>query len=416
MRLMMLFIAVFLTATGPADARGAENCTVCHRITLAGKHGALPCLSCHGSEARPSPNPASFADKAAGCTTCHRGYGGMAGHVMATRSGELGFVQRTYGQHAPTFFTKNCGECHVRSCLDCHGSNGHKIVRPALNVCLTCHKGYFTGAEYAGRAPREEHERYQRGVDFQGEPYLKMLPDVHFEKGLTCAACHDMASFLAGRKSAKRCTGCHQPSRKVLEHRIAAHLVKMECYACHSAWAPQEYGTFYLRFTDSTDQNLYRLRDNNGVYVKSVYLKKQDAPPLGVNGRGMVSPVRPEFIAYYTHVRNDRLEGVENRLLAAEWRAFFPHTVRRGTPMCDGCHDNRRRFLLEKPEERIYRLREDGMSLDSFWDRTGQRVVNGSFLDAGRYQEMAARKPAYTKGYVEKWKSLVNRVDSSSSR
>ena len=84
--------------------------------------------------------------------------------------------------------------------------------------------------------------------------------------------------------------------------------------------------------------------------------------------------------------------------------------------MCDGCHDNRRRFLLEKPEERIYRPREDGMSLDSFWDRAGQRVVNGSFLDAGRYQEMATHKPAYTKGYVEKWKSLVNRVDSSSSR
>jgi hypothetical protein len=43
-------------------------------------------------------------------------------------------------------------------------------------------------------------------------------------------------------------------------------------------------------------------------------------------------------------------------------------------------------------------------------------MVNGTFLDAARYQEMAARKPAYTKRYVEKWKSLVNRVDSSSPR
>lgn len=412
----MLFIAVFSMATGPTDARGAENCTVCHRVTLTGKHKGFSCLSCHGSEARPTPNPASFAGKAAGCTGCHRGYEGMAKHIMASRSGERDFTQRTYGRHDPEFFAKNCGECHVKSCLDCHGSHGHRITRPDVYICLSCHKRYFIGAEYAGRAPREEHARYQRGGEFQGEPFLKMLPDVHFEKGLTCAACHDMASFLAGRKSAKRCTDCHQPSGKVLEHRIVAHLYKMECYACHSAWAPQEYGTFYLRFTDSTLQNQYRLRENNGDYVKSVYLKKQDAPPLGVNGRRMVSPVRPEFIAYYTQLRNNRLEGAENRLLAAEWRAFFPHTVRRGTPMCDGCHGNRRRFLLEKPEERIYRLREDGMSLDSFWDRTGQRVVNGSFLDVGRYQEMAAHKPAYTKGYVEKWKSLVNRVDSSSSR
>jgi hypothetical protein len=256
----------------------------------------------------------------------------MAGHVMATRKGERDFAQRTYGQHDPRFFAKNCGECHVKSCLGCHGSNGHRIARPDTNTCLSCHRGYFTGAEYAGMAPREEHERYQRGKEFQGEPYLKMLPDVHFEKGLTCGACHDMASFLAGRKSAKGCTGCHQPSRKVLEHRIAAHLDKMECYACHSAWAPQEYGTFYLRFTDSPAQSQYRLRDYNGDYVKSVYLKKQDAPPLGVNGRGLVSPVRPEFIAYYTHVRNDRPEGIENRLLAAEWRAFSPTPSGGGHP------------------------------------------------------------------------------------
>lgn len=412
----MLFIAVFWMATGPADARGAENCTVCHRVTLTGKHGGLSCLSCHGSEARPSPDPASFAGKAAGCTGCHRGYEGMARHVMATRSSERDFVQHTYGRHDPAFFAKNCGECHVRSCLDCHGSNGHRVAPPHDNACLACHKGYFTGAEFAGRAPREEHGRYQRGVEFQGEPFLKMLPDVHFEKGLGCAACHDMASFLSGRKSAKSCTSCHQPSRKVLEHRIAAHLEKMECYACHSAWAPQEYGTFYLRFIDSTLQNQYRLRNNDGEYVKSVYLKTQDAPPLGVNAAGRVSPVRPEFIAYFTEIRGDNVSGTENRLLAAEWRAFFPHTVRRGTPLCDGCHENRRRFLLEKPEERIYRLREDGMSLDSFWDHTGQRMVNGSFMEEKRYREMSARTPAYTKGYVEKWKSLVNRVDSSSSR
>lgn len=412
----MLFIAVFLMTTGPADAVPAENCTVCHRVTVTGKHGRISCSSCHGSELSPSPNPASFADNAAGCTTCHRGYERMAAHVMATRSGEMGFVQRTYGRHDPAFFPKNCGGCHVRSCLDCHGGSGHRIMRPDVRACLSCHRGYFTGADYAGRAPREEHERYQRGPEFQDEPFLKMLPDVHYEKGMYCSACHDMASFLAGKKSAKGCRDCHKPSRKVQEHRIAAHMERLECFACHAAWAPQEYGTFYLRFTDSPGRNLFRLRNNAGDYVKGVYLRKQDAPPLGVNGRGLVSPVRPQFIAYYTQVRNDRPEGAENRLLAAEWRAFFPHTVRRGTVMCDACHDNRRRFLLETPEERIYRPGADGLSLGSFWDRRGQQVVNGSFLEADRYRNMAARTPAYTKGYVEKWKSFVNRVDSSSSR
>ena len=31
------------------------------------------------------------------------------------------------------------------------------------------------------------------------------------------------------------------------EHAFSAHLEKMECEACHAAWAPQEYGTFLVR-------------------------------------------------------------------------------------------------------------------------------------------------------------------------
>jgi hypothetical protein len=102
--------------------------------------------------------------------------------------------------------------------------------------------------------------------------------------------------------------------------------------------------------------------------------------------------------------------------LAAEWKAFFPHTVRRGTVMCDGCHDNPRRFLLERDKERIYRLRDDGLSLDSFWRREGQRVVNGSFMDPERVRKMAVRTPAYTKGYIEKWQRLTGDAGTSSRR
>ena len=63
-------------------------------------------------------------------------------------------------------------------------------------------------------------------------------------------------------------------------------------------------------------------------------------------------------------------------------------TVRRGTVMCEGCHDNPRRFLLEPAAERIYQLQADGMTLPSFWDQSGQKVVNGSFLPAARYREL----------------------------
>jgi len=334
---------------------------------------------------------------------------------MATRDAELRFVAATYGKEDPGFYAANCKACHLAGCLACHGANGHTIGKPAMEACLNCHRGYFTGADYYGMAPREEHQRYQRGKRLNGETYLKMLPDVHAERGMTCGECHTMASLAVGKKAAKGCTDCHTPSRKVLEHSIPAHLAKLECYACHAAWAPQEYGSFFLRFDNSPVQEEFDLRENSGAYVKSVFLKRQDAPPLGINSKGKVSPIRPEFIAYFSAIRDNRPVGRENRLLAAQWRAFFPHTIRRGTVVCEGCHDNPGRFLLERQEQRIYRLRDDGLSLDSFWDRTGQTVANGSFMDVERVEGMAAKSPAYRKAYLQKWKTITGRADNFSA-
>ena len=333
---------------------------------------------------------------------------------MATRAGERQFVLRSYARWDSDFFAKNCNSCHVRGCLDCHG-NGHAMTRPGTAACQACHKGYYTGWDYAGRAPREDNMRYQRGLAVNGETFLKMLPDVHYRAGMTCAACHTMASLVRGTRAAKGCRACHKPSRTVVEHRIKAHLERLECSACHAAWAPQEYGTFFLRFRDPRQKEDFDLRPGESPdYLRSAYLRKQDAPPLGFNAAGRLSPIRPQFIAYYTDIQSARNNGPENILLAAEWRAFFPHTVQRGTVTCEGCHDNPRRFLLERPAERIYRLRQDGMQLDSFWTQEGQRMVNGTFMAASRYRSMTGRGPAYTKAYIEKWKTFLNHVEPSS--
>jgi len=187
----------------------------------------------------------------------------------------------------------------------------------------------------------------------------------------------------------------------------------MECFACHSAWAAQEYGTFYVR-TDEGEDRGFRLRHRTPGYAKSAYLKTQDSPPLGVNGRGRISPIRPQFILYYSDARTGAGPREENLLLAASWKAFFPHTVRRGTIVCGGCHDDPRRMVVERKQDRIYGLEEDGMGLASFWDRTGQRVTNGSFLDRARAARMSAGSRAYKKAFLEKWKSLTDRVERSS--
>lgn len=416
MRFRISFIAVCLVVASALISFGAEECLVCHRVAIKGAHRKFPCLSCHLSRENPLPNPADASMGAKGCSGCHAGDKALFSHAMGTRKREKDFVARSYGKVDRHFFRNNCNSCHLKGCIDCHGKSGHNLVRDAGNSCYACHKGYFTGSDYRGLAPREENMRYQRGMERDGERYLKMLPDVHFRAGMECGRCHTMKSMAEGRKSAKVCLDCHRPSRKVVEHRISAHMEKLECYACHSSWGAQEYGTFYLRFRNGKAREAFDLKWENGDYLRSVYLKRQDEPPLGLNSRGRVSPIRPEFIAYLTDVDHDRTVGLENRLLAAEWRAFFPHTIQRGTVMCNGCHDNPRRFILERPEERIFDLGKDGMSLTSFWAREGQRVVNGTFMPPERFGNMTRRGPAYNRAYLEKWKKLTDRVDASSPR
>ncbi|MEI6208944.1 MAG: selenite/tellurite reduction operon b-type cytochrome iron-sulfur cluster-binding subunit ExtO [Desulfuromonadales bacterium] len=368
-------------------------------------HGGIVCIACHGAQ------PSDRDMQISGCVVCHNGYERIFNHAMALRTKEKQFVQRTYGRVDSGFWDKNCGFCHLQSCRDCHGDSD-QIRKPSVADCQVCHKGYYTGWDYSGRAPREDNMRYQRGIAVGGETFLKMLPDVHYRAGLTCGACHSMASLAMGRKSSKGCRDCHTPGMKPIEHRISAHLERLECYACHSAWAPQEYGTFYLRFRDGTLKEDFDLKPGeHPEYLRSAYLKKQDEPPLGINGRGLVSPIRPMFISYYTDIMTARNNGPENILLAAEWRAWFPHTVQRGCVTCEGCHDNPARFLLETESRRIYNLKQDGMNLESFWSQTGQRVSNGSFMDAARYLRMSSKSPAYTKAYIEKWKQFLNRGD-----
>lgn len=335
---------------------------------------------------------------------------------MARRADEIRFVERTWGRFDAGFYARNCASCHVTGCRDCHEGAGRRIVRPGADACLRCHKDYYVGQEYFGRAPREDNLRFQRGTARDGVTYLKMRPDVHAEAGMSCGDCHGMESLARGRKSSRGCVDCHKPGKGPVEHRIEAHMRGLECSACHSAWAAQEYGTFFVRFGSLTRAGPFQVRRNDGKYARSAYLRSQDAPPLGRNRDGRVSPIRPQFIAFFTDAGKDGGADPENLLLSAEWKAFFPHTVRRGVPRCEACHESPARFLLERPEDRIHDLSRDGLAIASFRSQEGQRVVNGGFYDNAAFSRMSAKGPAYQKAYVERWKRWIESVEASSGR
>jgi hypothetical protein len=407
--------ALVLLILNPAGGSAEENCTNCHRVALQGAHAEISCVSCHGTCDALVRRPSAAKRMASGCTQCHEGFDALFAGPMTTRLQEKQFVEKTYGQMDPHFFQANCASCHVADCLDCHGSDGHAIGRPAKDACSSCHKGYYVGADYYGRAPREDNLRYQRGVSYKGDTYLTMRPDVHADAGMECGECHSMQSLVAGHTSSKKCVDCHQPDETVVEHANIIHLSNLECSACHAAWAAQEYGTFYVRMINSPMEKYFRVkRQYASPYVKSAYLRKQDMPPLGINENGKVSPIRPQFISFFSDIRKGKPVGEENRLLAAQWKAFSPHSIQRGTVMCDSCHNNPRRFVLEKEEDRIYQLPSDGLALPSFWDQTGQEVINGSFMDISRFAEMSSQKQAYIEAYLKKWKNLMDHVEDSS--
>ena len=386
MRSTTRFIAAcWLLTASPAESAGLES-----------EHGRAPLP------------PASVA-----CLSCHPSAGGVLSGPMATRAAEKRFARRAFGAEGDRFFAQSCSGCHVAGCADCHGAAPHAGARLQNDACTRCHKGYFVGWDYLGRAPREDHARYQRGPVADGEPYLKMLPDVHAEHGMTCADCHSMRSLQEGKRAAKTCRECHPaPSRDVPEHSFSAHLEKMECEACHAAWAPQEYGTFLVRTQTAEQEQAFASLRAWGSWRKSAYLKSQGVPPLGLNQRGRVAPIRPQFVLFAT----DASRGFENRLLAAEWKAFVPHSVRRGTVTCSECHDSPRRFLLEADEARLYELDKDGLPLRSFWSREKQSVVNGSFLPKDRHEAMNRKTPEYVRQYLRQWQNLLERADPQSGR
>lgn len=421
--MIALIVLLGLSINSPVPARNNEcpekgDCSRCHQTLVEGAHAELSCPDCHG---RP-PDPGFFTQPSASscgavtCLNCHPESAGILQGPMASRKTEKQVVQESFNDIDPHFFDKNCQSCHITGCLDCHGPDGHQISSPGRDDCHSCHRGYFVGADYYGRAPREDALRYQRGPEVDGVNYLKMTPDIHSQVGLKCGDCHTMAS-LAGGEPVRGCLDCHQPDRRVIEHGIKAHLENMECYACHSAWAPQEYGTFYIRVNGSEKADYFPVKENQGEdYVKSSYLKRQNTPPLGINSRGRISPVRPQFIFYYSDLRPEQGTGKENQELAARWRAFFPHTVRSGTVMCDGCHDKPSRFLLEPEEDRLYLPDKDGMNLKSFWRQEGQEMANGAFLSQERYKKLSRKTPAYIRAYVKRWKKLIEHVEVSSNQ
>jgi len=152
---------------------------------------------------------------------------------------------------------------------------------------------------------------------------------------------------------------------------VSAHLDKMECYACHSDWAPQCYGCHikvdYRKGKTKTDWIASgSTHFKNGETSESVLGtkgKKQigkasetrsytrwENPILGINGEGLVTPVMPGCQVTFTVIgpngktlilnKQARVHDNGHIVNAIDMSPVQPHTTGRKARTCESCHSS----------------------------------------------------------------------------
>lgn len=347
------------------------------------------------------------------CADCHKDCQ-IENIVMTDKKKEKAFVNKVFMQFDGTFGEKHCyNSCHISTCVDCHKGTGKNISKPKTDDCLVCHKDTYTGIEYMGLGIREDHERYKRGIEKDGEYYLKMLPSVHYEKGMQCADCHTKNNIL-GKEKAKDCLECHTYNKDIIDHSIKGH-DKVACISCHASYSPMELGTFYLRFRESSyAEYVKELPQISDEYFKSSFMRVNERPPLVIdNETGKYVPAKPSKIIFTTNTYKDLVVGQENKMIANRWKVTYPHTVRRETVLCSSCHDNERAFLLESDENRILYPDKDGLAVKSFYNSEKFSIENARFVTRKEYEKINSKSKEYLQKYFEKLDQLKEVINKS---
>ena len=148
---------------------------------------------------------------------------------------------------------------------------------------------------------------------------------------------------------------------KVAMASVSQHMEKLECYACHSTWAPQCYGchTKYDRRELSTDWVLTALnhdphtgkqritKTHGKVVAENRSFMRWEEPILGINMKGKVSPLIPGCQVFWTYI-NEKGEMLtlnkpmitSDGLSGATLAPVQPHANTIPARTCESCHTN----------------------------------------------------------------------------
>jgi hypothetical protein len=348
------------------------------------------------------------------CTTCHdRGkrigtsYQGLMETAYSSPfMGDGGDQEKLHTKkylhlHADIHKDKGmlCQDCHTSGDVHSDGLLVGTTLAPVEIECQDCHG---TPQQYPWELPLGYSDEVQgsvpasggaRGVTKELLDYLKQGTEYDPQDGYLLTARGNpfvnvvrqgdsVIVHTAGGKDIPL-----QPLKKLLhedklsdEGKIAmvgiqGHIDKLECYACHSTWAPQCYGC-HIKVDYSTgekhpdwiamgnDHDASGLTaDARGEHEKYLiegkvteqrsYLRWEN-PPLAVNGEHRISPAIPGCQTTVSVIGKDgtplllnhifkipNVEGAgEEGQLAIDISPVQPHTVSKKSRTCESCHNN----------------------------------------------------------------------------
>lgn len=211
---------------------------------------------------------------------------------------------------------------------------------------------------------------------------------------------------------------------------VAAHMKKMECYACHDTWAPQCYGC-HVKVDYSGGKKGFDWTEAGHVHARSdprgaseqgydcaipgqtseqrSYMRWED-PILGVNGEGRVSPIIPGCQVSVTVIDADGNDVVRNKIyrtppgtegsgpggqLSLDMSPAQTHTVQKRARSCESCHVS----------EKALGYGIAGGRLTRAWDKP--QFVELSDADGHILSEHARPQTEPIAGLTDDWSRIV---------
>lgn len=422
-----------------ADQSDADNllrneCLKCHLWTRgessAGLYRAGGCDACHvlyaddglsrssdpttpkAAPGHPVTHEITVKVPSSQCLHCHNRHGNQIGLSYSGLSATQGSVpyQADGTPQAPKY-----GGNYQQTWPDVHGAGGME--------CIDCH----TSTDVHGTGALFVSKNSAVAIDCESCHGNLTTPPTRTDRRnqpLVNLTSHGQELVLHGKVSGQQWTVLQVDKLLArdalpLAMRIPAHLQeqydtqgvkqknRLECYGCHASTAPQYYG-FQFRRDDRTMAAVDWVVGigegtdplvSPGAWTVDFTYQRLENPVLGINHKGRVCTLIPEYQAFFTRITETGQTPALNQVVKTKggknglaFAAVQPHTVRRQALRCEYCHANPKAvgrgeaglfiwgpgWTIENPLERV--VDEHGRPLQEM-ARPGSRPFTKAEMD-----------------------------------